>query len=125
MCGLNLALQDEWESSSLLSLGQPRVPVTFASGRNSQKNNKRLQMDPRLASLAGPHSVVSIEQIVFDKISKGGKVDLWIWADLSATDEHRISFWFVIGFCLMLYFLGFSSLPPSLSFLLLLIIIVK
>lgn len=56
---------------------------------------------------------------MFHKISKGGKVDLWTWADLSAT------FWFVVGFCLVLYFLGFSSLPPSLSFLLLLIIIVK
>lgn len=95
------------------------------SGGNPQKNGKHLQTDPRLGSLAGPTPVVSIEQIMCDRISKGGKVDSWIWADLSATDEHRISFWFVIGFCLRLYFLEFSSLPPSLSFLLLLIVIVK
>lgn len=95
------------------------------SGGNPQKNGKHPQTDPRLGSLAGPHSVVSIEQIMCDRISKGGKEDLWIWADLSATDEHRISFGFVIGFCLMFYFLGFSSLPPSLSFFLLLIVIVK
>lgn len=68
---------------------------------------------------------MSIEQIMCDGISKGGKVGSGIWADLSATDEHRISFGFVIGFCLRLYFLEFSSLPPSLSFLLLLIAIVK
>lgn len=79
----------------------------FASGRNSQKNGKHLQIDPRLGSLAGPHSVVSIEQIVFHKISKGGKVDLWIWVDFSATDEQRISFWFVVGFCLCFIFLVF------------------